>query len=78
MPGIFIRDIPEKLYNQLKKRARDNNRSLQQELKIILTEAVSHNTEKGIKMAASIRKELEAKKVHFSDSAELISEDRKR
>ncbi len=78
MPGILIRDIPEKLYNKLKKRARDNNRSLQQELKIILTEAVSHNIENSIKLAANIRKELEEKKAHFSDSAELISEDRKR
>lgn len=78
MPGILIRDIPEELLNGLKMRAKANSRSLQQELKIILAEAVNHDGEKGIKLAAKIRRELEAKKEQYSDSAELIREDRER
>jgi plasmid stability protein len=78
MPGILIRDIPEELLNRLKMRARANSRSLQQELKIVLAEAVNYDGEKGIKLAAKIRRELEARKVPYSDSAELIREDRER
>jgi plasmid stability protein len=78
MPGILIRDIPEELLNRLKMRARTNSRSLQQELKIVLAEAVNYDGEKGIKLAAKIRRELEARKVPYSDSAELIREDRER
>jgi plasmid stability protein len=78
MPGILVRDIPDVLYKKLKLRAQANNRSLQQEVKVILKEAVDPDIEKSIKMAAKIRKELGTKKAHYSDSTELIREDRQR
>ncbi len=78
MPGILIRDIPEQLYNKLKGRAKANGRSLQQELKAILSDAIKYDMKDGIQLAAKIRKELEARKVRYSDSTVLIEEDRKR
>jgi plasmid stability protein len=78
MPGILIRDVPEGLLNRLKMKAKVNGKSLQQELKVILAEAVNYDGEKGIELAAKIRQELEARKVPYLDSAELIREDRER
>lgn len=78
MPGILIRDIPEQLYNRLKGRAKANGRSLQQELKAILSDAVKYDMKDGTQLAAKIRKELEARKVRYSDSTVLIREDRQR
>jgi len=78
VPGILIRDIPEQLYNKLKGRAKANGRSLQQELKAILSDAIKYDMKDGIQLAAKIRKELEARKVRYSDSTVLIEEDRKR
>lgn len=78
MPGILIRDIPEQVYNKLKRRARTNGRSLQQELKLILSDAVKHDIKEGAQLAAKIRKELEARRVRHSDSTDLIRGDRRR
>lgn len=78
MPGILIRDIPEQVYNKLKGRARSNSRSLQQELKMILSDAVKHDMKESVQLAARIRKELEARTVRHSDSTDLIREDRRR
>lgn len=78
MPGILIRDIPEQVYNKLKGRAKSNGRSLQQELKLILSDSVRHDMKDGAQLAAKIRKELEAGRARYSDSTDLIREDRRR
>ncbi len=76
MPNILIRDVPQKVVSQLKARARRHNRSLQQELKDVI-ESFTRYSAGGITLrATSIRKKLAAKRKTFTDSAELLREDR--
>lgn len=78
MPGIFIRDIPESILKQLKIMAKRHNRSLQQELKAVLTNLTSYSFADISKKALTIRKKLKKKGISFTDSAELLREDRSR
>jgi plasmid stability protein len=77
MAQLLVRDIEPKIIERLKERARQHKRSLQGEAKSILEEAAERMTiEKAIKSARKIRKSFGGK--IFSDSAELIREDRER
>ncbi|KYH32774.1 FitA-like ribbon-helix-helix domain-containing protein [Neomoorella mulderi] len=78
MPDILIRNISREVLSRLKQRASSNRRSLQLELHTILEEVAGEKMIDGIKLAAQIRKELQAKKRNYSDSADLIREDRER
>lgn len=78
MPDILIRNISREVLSRLKQRASSNRRSLQLELHMILEEVAEEKMIDGIKLAAQIRKELQAKKRNYSDSADLIREDRER
>ncbi len=76
MPNVLIRDIPEGSLRRLKEIAEAHNRSLQQELKdriIEWSKVVSVDTSR---RAAAIREKLRSKKIAFTDSAELLREDR--
>jgi antitoxin FitA len=77
MPGLLVRDVEIDLLEKLKKRAKNNGRSLQNEVKSIITEVVEQkNTLSDIETADKIRRSLEGRK--FSDSAALLREDRDR
>jgi antitoxin FitA len=77
MAQIFVRGLNNKAVQRLKKRAKEDGRSLQAEVKIILEEASpNENREAFFKMADQIRHSLKGRK--FSDSAILIREDRDR
>lgn len=45
MPTITVRGVPDHVHQQLKRRAEDNRRSLNQEVLRVLEEAVSKTTE---------------------------------
>jgi len=78
MPDVLIRNIDEKTLKNLKKRAENNNRSLQAELKTILEMHGSVDFEQTkIFMRESIEK-YKAEGRIFSDSVDLIREDRDR
>ncbi|MBI2908255.1 MAG: hypothetical protein HYX92_11460 [Chloroflexi bacterium] len=79
MADILVRDVPEKTLEALKARARRHRRSLQQELVQVL-EATAEETppQSPSEIAAAIRAKLSRTGRVFSDSVELIREDRQR
>ena len=77
MSSILVRNLDDKIVGRLKTIAKDHGRSLQGEVKAILTEATSFLTmEEAASVAAGWRKQLKGRQ--FSDSANLIREDRGR
>jgi plasmid stability protein len=81
MPLLQVRDIPEDLYNELSKVAKQDNRSIAQETIVLLRSALKLDTER-----VKRRKELlaEAKALNIDnadklpDPVDLIREDRER
>jgi plasmid stability protein len=41
MPGLLIRDLPEELHRRLKERAAENRRSMNQEVIVLLEQALA-------------------------------------
>jgi len=76
MPSILVRDLDDKIVGRLKAIAKHHGRSLQGEVKAILTETVSFLKIEAASVAAGWRKSL--KNRQLSDSAELIRKDRER
>ena len=76
MPNILIRDIPQKTIDQLKARAKQHNRSLQGEVKHLVEETVKTTGKAALLRARKIRASFGTKT--FSDSADLLREDRSR
>jgi plasmid stability protein len=79
MPDVLIRDVPGPVLEALKQRAAENRRSLQQELLWILEGEVQRpSRQAAIRAADAIRERLARSGKVFSDSAELVREDRDR
>ncbi|HLG71042.1 MAG TPA: plasmid stability protein [Chloroflexota bacterium] len=80
MPSLLVRDLPEETLAALKARAAQHNRSLQKEVQSILADAASGAARRlaALEYADQIRSELAAKGVRFTDSVDLIREDRER
>jgi plasmid stability protein len=76
MPNILIRDVSQKTIDQLKTRAKQHNRSLQGEVKHLVEETVKATGEAALLRARKIRASFGKKT--FSDSADLLREDRSR
>ena len=76
MASILVRNLDEKIVGRLKAIAKDHGRSLQGEVKAILTETVSLLTMEAAAVSAGWRKSLKGR--HMIDSAGLIREDRDR
>lgn len=75
MPDLLVRDLDAKLLARLKKRARGNHRSLQAEAKALLAESAKRLTrQEAVAVFDKWRRYWGDRK--FSDSAELIREDR--
>lgn len=79
MPDVLVRNVPEPVLNALKQRAERNRRSLQQEL-IAIFEAASDEPSpiSAAEAAAEIQEYFRRSGRFFSDSAELLREDRDR
>jgi plasmid stability protein len=75
---VLIRDLDEETVKSLKKRALDSNRSLQAELKAILQEAAAQDWQKTWADADRIFEELRRSGQKFSNTTELLREDRER
>ena len=78
MPNVLIRDIPEEVVNRLKIMAKSHNRSLQQELRVFLENAVIQSSPESFQKMAEIRRKLRRKSIRFTDSTKLLREDRGR
>ena len=76
MPQLLVRDLSEETVKRLKIRAKKQHRSLQGEVKLILEGAALQSIEGAKEMAEKIRVGFADRT--FSDSAELIRQDRKR
>jgi plasmid stability protein len=77
MAQVLVRRLDSKVVVRLKKRAREHGRSLQSEVKTILEEAVP-DYEAAWKRIERFRKRLHKSGRRFSNSADLIREDRDR
>ena len=78
MPQVLVRNLEKRVVDGLKERAESNGRSLEAELRLILSEAANRPVTPGYRMevAERVRKIFEGR--HFSDSTELIRQDRDR
>lgn len=77
MAQVLVRELSDKVVARLKKRAKEHGRSLQSEVKTILEEAVP-NYEQAWKRIDALREQLKRSERTFSDSSDLIREDRDR
>ena len=77
MPQMLVRDLDPEVVERLKARARAHGRSLQKEVKSILEEAATTlSTREAAGVAESWQERLAGRE--YSDSAELVREDRER
>lgn len=76
MAEILVRDLEPELVKQLKSLAKQHGRSLQKEIKLILKESVPLNLSEAAMVSDEWQKQLHGRS--FSDSANLIREDRDR
>ena len=77
MASVLVRDLDPAVVERLKVRAEENRRSLQKELKAILETAAAQATWAEARASAErVRQMLSGRQ--FSDSTELIREDRDR
>ncbi|MGH7230402.1 MAG: FitA-like ribbon-helix-helix domain-containing protein [Nitrospiraceae bacterium] len=77
MAQVLIRNLDEKVVDRLKKRAKEHGRSLQAEAKMILEQAAP-DYEAVWRRIDSFRNKLKKSRRKFSDSTELVREDRDR
>lgn len=78
MPQVLARNLTEELVSALKERARNHNRSLSQEIRVILEESLSVGSEHPLEVADSIRAKLATKGIAYTDSGDAQAEDRLR
>jgi plasmid stability protein len=76
MAQVLVRDLDRSVIERLKARAQQHGRSLQVELKTIIEQAARSDLEAARQAAERLRRKLASRK--FSDSTELIAEDRRR
>jgi len=79
MAQILVRDLDEDVVESLKRRAKQDGRSLQSEVKAILEHAAHEpkvDMETARKISEQFRSRFKGRK--FPDTVELIHEDRKR
>ncbi|MEK6791349.1 MAG: Arc family DNA-binding protein [Deltaproteobacteria bacterium] len=79
MAQVLVRDLDEEVVESLKRRAKQDGRSLQSEVKFILEQAAREprvDMETARKICEEFRKRFKGRK--FPDTVELIHEDRQR
>jgi plasmid stability protein len=78
MPEVLVRNLDETVVAQLKARARDNGRSLQAELKLILEQAAQGRVSRVAYRALADQVRTALGDRLQADSATLLAEDRAR
>lgn len=78
MANLTIRNLDDEIVERLKARARDNDRSLEAEVRVLLTEVVERPSRKEFHALANRIAAMTPKSVKQTDSAELLREDRDR
>jgi plasmid stability protein len=77
MANLMIRNLDDAVVARLKKRARDNGRSLEAEIRVLLTETAERPSRTAFRELAE-RISAMTPDMPQTDSAELIREDRDR
>lgn len=67
MPQVLIRGIPDDVLDRLKARARAKGRSLQAELRELLTDAAGMTTQEARAASSRLRAELHGRKVYAAE-----------
>ena len=78
MANVLIRNIPDEVLNKIKSMAKHRKRSLQQELSEAIENIANQSSLDFFQRAKELRKKLRKKRVRFTDSADLLREDRTR
>lgn len=78
MANLTVRNLDDEIARELKKRARTHNRSLEAELRQILTEAVRAPSRDAELRALAKRIKATTRGVPQTDSTSLVREDRDR
>ncbi|MBM4277294.1 MAG: hypothetical protein FJ130_05330 [Deltaproteobacteria bacterium] len=78
MANVLIRNVPDEVLNMIKNAAKRRNRSLQQELREALETMANQSSPDIFRKATELKEKLRKKSVRFTDSAELLREDRAR
>ena len=78
MANVLIRNIPDEVLDRIKSMAKRRNRSLQQELSEAIENIANQSSVDFFQKAKELREKLQKKKVRFTDSAELLREDKAR
>jgi len=76
MAQVLIRDLDEGVIRRLRRRARRGGRSLEAELRLVLRRAADEDLESARTAVERVRAMFEGRR--FSDSTELVREDRDR
>ena len=76
MPDILIRSLDAQTLKRLKARAKRHGRSLQSEAKLLLEQAAGADTDQIAAMFDGWKRRFRGRK--FTDSVQLVREDRKR
>ncbi len=74
MSNILVRDLDARIINRLKSIAKQHKRSLQGEIKAILTDAATFLSTEAVGVSARWHERLAGRKL--KDSASLVREDR--
>ncbi len=78
MANLTIRNLDDKVVERLKKKAKDNNRSLEAELRELLKQAANRKSPEELLAIADRIAAMTPEGVKQTDSAELLREDRDR
>ena len=76
MGDILVRGLEARVVSRLKEMARSHGRSLQGEVKAILSQSVPYSMKEALAVSEKWRKRLAGRQM--SDSTDLIREDRER
>lgn len=76
MPDVLVRDVEDSILTKLKERAKENGRSLQNELVQIFRALTENESLSDEQTAEAIKASLRGRT--FSDSAAMLREDRNR
>ncbi len=78
MANLTIRNVDDHVVERLKKRAKENNRSLEAELRELLKQAANRKSPEELLAIADRIAAMTPEGVKQTDSAELLREDRDR
>lgn len=78
MANLTIRNVDDEVVKRLKKKAKDNNRSLEAEVRELLKQSANRKSTNELLAIADRIAAMTPKGVKQTDSAELLREDRDR